>query len=97
MEWISVNECQPELSEKVRKLSEQQFEMCSVIAYGKMIGGFGRIVKETNRFCTHKTGIKYLDEITEKEGREFDKWYWANGWEEVTHWIPLPEPPENNT
>ena len=94
MEWISVNECLPELSEKAKKLSEPNFEMCSVIAYGRMKGGFGSIVKETNRYCTHKTGTQYLDEITEKDNREFDKWYWSDGWEEVTHWMPLPEPPK---
>lgn len=94
MNWISVKDRLPEDDDRVNKLSCEQFEMCSVIAYGKLRGGFGYIVKETNRFCTHKTGTKYLDRITEVEGRNFDEWYWADIWEEVTHWMPLPEPPE---
>ena len=92
--WLSVKDCLPEESQDVKKFSEPHFEMCSVIACGKMSGGLGWIVKETNRYVSHKTGVEYIDSITTNAGREFDKWYWADGWECVTHWMPLPSLPE---
>ena len=92
--WVDANDCLPEDSGAVKKLSDPHFEMCSVIACGKMSGGLGWIVKETNRYVSHKTGVEYIDSITTNAGREFDKWYWADGWECVTHWMPLPGLPE---
>lgn len=90
-DWIIVNDILPENDDRVKKHIDKEIEFLSVIAYGKMKGGFGKIVKETNRYVRHKTGIEYLDSI---EVKEFDKWYWADCWEEVTHWMPLPEPPK---
>ena len=93
-EWISVEDRLPEDDCNVKKHSDAHMELCSVIAYGKLSGGFGKVVKETNRYVTYETGIEYIDEITKNEGREFRKWYWSDGWEEVTHWMPLPQSPE---
>lgn len=93
-EWTKTENGLPENDCRVKKHSDTHMEFCSVIAYGKMKGGFGKIVNETNRYVNHKTGIEYIDSIVENEDREFDKWYWADGWEEVTHWMPLPNPPE---
>lgn len=91
MDWTKVQDFLPENDDRVKKHSENHAEFLTVIAYGRMKGGFGKIVKETNRYVRHKTGIEYLDSI---EVKEFDKWYWADGWEEVTHWMPLPKEPE---
>ncbi len=95
-EWISVESLMPENSEKVKKYSDAHMEFCTVLACGRACTGSPLVVKETNRFVNHKTGIKYLDEIVQNEGREFDKWYWSDYWAEVTHWMALPEPPIDN-
>ena len=92
-EWVSVEDCLPEESQEVKKFSEPDFEMCSVIACGKTVGGCGQIVKETNRFVYHKTKDEFTNRFIESGGHEFDKWYWADGWECVTHWMPLPRLP----
>lgn len=91
--WVSVEDCLPEESQEVKKFSEPDFEMCSVIACGKMVGGCGQIVKETNRIVYHKTKDEFTNRVIVNGGHEFDKWYWADGWECVTHWMPLPRLP----
>lgn len=77
--WISVENGLPESDSNVEKYSDTHMEFCTVIAYGKTKGGFGKIVKETNRYVTHKTGNNYIDEITTLNEKDFDKWYWADG------------------
>jgi hypothetical protein len=43
--------------------------------------------RQTNRLFIGKTGNSYLDE------QATDKWAWSLG-VNVTHWMPLPEPPK---
>lgn len=93
MEWISVKDRLPEDDERVEKQTKPFAEFCSVIAYGKIKGG-EYIVKETNRYMAHKTGNESIDSITLDFDREFEKWYWADCWEEVICYMPLPEPPK---
>lgn len=92
-QWISVKDRLPENDDSVKKHKGTHLEFCTVIAFGRLCEGSDGIVKETGRYVTHKSGMKRIDEMTENEGREFGKWYWADYWDEVTHWMPLPEPP----
>lgn len=49
-------------------------------------------------FATEKytKGHKFVIDRLE-EGEKEPIWMYTHGWFEVTHWMPLPEPPEKNT
>ena len=82
-EWISVKDMLPEDDEQIESYDDGRMSCKTVLAYTK----YGRIISK-NRLIVIPTGNKYLDnQVT-------DGWIWARGTEEITHWMPIPEPPK---
>ena len=82
-EWISVKDMLPEDDEQIESYDDGRMSCKTVLAYTK----YGRIISK-NRLIVIPTGNKYLDnQVT-------DGWIWARGTEEITHWMPLPDPPK---
>lgn len=81
--WISVEERLPEDDERLKFYDDGHLRCTTVLAYTE----YGRTIPK-NRLRVLSTGIEYLDKIAT------DGWVWASGSEEVTHWMPLPEPPK---
>ena len=81
--WIPVTERLPEEDKRVRFSDDGRMRFTTVLAYTE----YGRIIPK-NRLLVRPTGNEYLDtQVT-------DGWVWARGTEDVTHWMPLPEPPK---
>lgn len=81
-EWTSVNDRLPEEDDSIHFYGDGRMRCTTVLAYTE----YGRIIPK-NRLIVKPTGNEYLDtQVT-------DGWEWARGTEEVTHWMPLPEPP----
>ena len=81
--WIPVTERLPEDDENIHFYDDGRLRCVTVLAYTE----YGRTIPK-NRLLVRPTGIEYLDtQVT-------DGWVWASGTEEVTHWMPLPEPPK---
>ena len=82
-EWISVKDMLPEDDEQIESYDDGRMSCKTVLAYTK----YGRIISK-NRLIVIPTGNKYLDnQVT-------DGWIWARGTEEITHWMPIPQPPK---
>ena len=82
-EWISVDDRLPEDDEKIESYYDGRMSCKTVLVYTK----YGIIIPK-NRLIVRTTGNKYLDD------QVTDGWIWAGGTEEVTHWMPLPQPPK---
>ena len=82
-EWISVKDRLPEDDDSIHFYGDGRMRCTTVLAYTE----YGRIIPK-NRLIVKPTGNEYLDtQVT-------DGWEWARGTEEVTHWMPLPQPPK---
>ncbi len=82
-EWIPVTEQKPEENKNVKIYTAGNLELISVL-----VCGGNRGVTIANRVNVKPVGVPYLDEhIT-------DGWQWSVGNEDVTHWMPLPQPPK---
>ena len=82
-EWISVKDRLPEEDDSIHFYCDGRMRRTTVLAYTE----YGRIIPK-NRLIVKPTGNEYLDtQVT-------DGWEWARGTEEVTHWMPLPQPPK---
>lgn len=79
MEWISVKDRLPEDDENIRFYNDGSMEFTTVLVYNETI-------KITNRINIHSKSNFLGIENT-------DGWVWACCGE-VTHWMPLPEPPK---
>lgn len=90
--WIPVSEKLPEDDPDIPKHSESHFEFCTIMAAGYYAGSDKLSVCQTNRMINRRTGIEYVD----REAKVLDEWYWGSSFERVTHWMPLPEAPEEN-
>ena len=82
-EWISVDNRLPEDDEKIESYYDGRMSCKTVLVYTK----YGIIIPK-NRLSVRTTGNKYLDD------QGTDGWIWAGGTEEVTHWMPMPQPPK---
>ena len=82
-EWISVDDRLPEDDEKIESYYDGRMSCKTVLIYTK----YGIIIPK-NRLIVRPTGNKYLDD------QVTGGWIWAGGTEEVTHWMPIPEPPK---
>ena len=82
-EWISVDDRLPEDDEKIESYYDGRMSCKTVLVYTK----YGIIIPK-NRLIVRLTGNKYLDD------QVTDGWIWAGGTEEVTHWMPMPQPPK---
>ena len=81
--WISVKDRLPEEDDSIHFYGDGRMRCTTVLAYTE----YGRIIPK-NRLIVKPTGNEYLDtQVT-------DGWEWARGTEEVTHWMPLPQPPK---
>ena len=84
-EWIPVTERLPEESKAVRFYADSHITFTTVLVCGGQKG-----VTIANRLNVPPTGIPYLDEHATAG------WEWSKGHEDCTHWMPLPEPPEED-
>lgn len=83
--WISVEEWMPENDGSLSLYDDGRLRCTSVLSYSKMQG-----IGIVNRLLVRKTGIPFFDE------QATDGWIWSYG-RDPTHWMPLPEPPEEVT
>lgn len=89
-QWISVKDKMPEDTD-IKMCEETHMKFCSVLAYSKTRG-----VYIANRYITWATGISYIDTYEESKGYKNNVWCWGNNAEDITHWMPLPDSPEEN-
>ena len=82
-EWISVDDRLPEDDEQIESYYDGRMSCKTVLVYTK----YGIIIQK-NRLIVRPTGNKYLDD------QVTDGWIWSGGTEEVTHWMPMPNPPK---
>ena len=82
-EWISVDDRLPEDDEQIESYYDGRMSCKTVLVYTK----YGIIIPK-NRLIVRPTGNKYLDD------QVTDGWIWSGGTEEVTHWMPMPNPPK---
>lgn len=82
-EWVSVDERLPEEDENIMPYKSGKLFLISVLAYGKDRG-----VRIVNRLRVDKVGSPYLDKYAT------DGWEWSRYNEDITHWMPLPQPPK---
>lgn len=81
--WISVKERLPEDNDQIKFYDDGRLKFVSVIVSDKEKG-----VCTANRLKVEPCGIEYLDRFST------NGWRWSMGAESVTHWMPLPAPPE---
>ena len=81
--WISVEDRLPEDDPNIKRYLDGHISLMSVLVCGGSRG-----VNIANRVYIKPVGIPYLDEQATNE------WVWSAGNEDVTHWMPLPEPPK---
>lgn len=81
--WIPVSERLPEDDERVREHKDFRLSLRSVLIHDKDRG-----VLIANRYKVVACGTVCLDELVT------DGWVWSNNAQNVTHWMPLPEPPK---
>ena len=81
--WIPVSERLPEDDERVREHKDFRLSLRSVLIHDKERG-----VLIANRYKVVACGTVCLDELVT------DGWVWSNNAQNVTHWMPLPEPPK---
>ena len=84
-EWISVDERLPEDDETVREHKDFRLSLRSVL-----VNDSERGILISNRYRVDACGIVSLDELVT------DGWVWSNNAQNVTHWMPLPQPPKEN-
>jgi hypothetical protein len=82
-EWIPVTERLPEDDISVPKHKSMNLTFATVLVCGGVKG-----VTIANRLNVEPTGYPHLDKLAT------NGWEWSNGSEDVTHWMPLPEPPK---
>lgn len=82
-QWIPVTERLPEDDDQLHFYDDGIMRCITVLAYTE----YGRTIPK-NRLLVRPTGNKYL------EKQVTNGWVWASGTEEVTHWMPLPQPPK---
>ena len=82
-QWIPVTERLPEDDEQLHFYDDGRMRCVTVLAYTE----YGRSIPK-NRLLVRRTGNEFLDQ------QATDGWKWARGTEEVTHWMPLPQPPK---
>ena len=93
MEWISVDDRLPEDDETLPRYNDTHLEFVSVLACGYYYDDSEELrVSMVNRLCQKTTGIEYID----SQCAFRDVWRWSTQFHRVTHWMPLPEPPEIN-
>lgn len=85
MEWISVNDRLPEDDKSLRFHVDGVISFTTVMVYTQH--GLYAIA---NRLKHDPIGSPYLDEYAT------NGWIWSRGCGEVTHWMPLPEPPKED-
>lgn len=83
--WISVKEMLPEDDERNKFHTDGILSMTTVLVYDKF-----RYVHIANRLKIDPCGNEYLDEHSTVG------WAWSNNCKDVTHWMPLPEPPKED-
>lgn len=97
--WISVKDEMPENNKSVLIRQKTGYKDNSVTVVGKYVGKFtvecGDCDNEFNDYCEEK------DEYFTPEGWYENLWNWSDYSgirinEEVTHWMPLPQPPETD-
>ena len=81
--WIPVSESLPEDDERVREHKDFRLSLRSVLIHDKERG-----VLIANRYKIVACGTVCLDELVT------DGWVWSNNAQNVTHWMPMPEPPK---
>ena len=81
--WIPVTERLPEDDSSVPKHESMNLAFATVLVCGGAKG-----VTIANRVNVEPTGHPHLDKLAT------NGWEWSNGNEDVTHWMPLPEPPK---
>lgn len=81
--WIPVSERLPEDCQNIEFCDDGQLRFTTVLTVSN------GCVKETNRLIVRKTGNAYLDQYAT------DGWEWS-GNTDVTHWMPLPDPPRKD-
>lgn len=79
--WIPVSVQKPEENKGVKVYDDGHMSLISVL-----VCGGNRGVNIANRFQIRPVGIPYLDE------HATDGWEWSVGNEDITHWMPLPQP-----
>ena len=82
-EWIPVTERLPEDDSSVPKYKSMNLNFTTVLVCGGAKG-----VTIANRVNVEPTGHPHLDKFAT------NGWEWSKGNEDVTHWLPLPEPPK---
>ena len=91
MEWISVDDRLPEQDGTLGWHKDSSLEFVSVLACGYSSEDSEKpYVSEVNRLCQKTTGIEYLD----SRCAALDEWRWSVKFHRITHWMPMPEPPE---
>ena len=83
--WISCGERLPEDDERNRFYDDRFLKFTSVLGYDKEGG-----IRILNRIKVDPCGIDYIDRLST------DGWRWSYRGENVTHWMPLPQPPKGD-
>ena len=81
--WIPVTDHMPEDDENIKFFEQGNLKFATVLVYGKETG-----VYMGNRINISPCGIPCID-VNATNG-----WEWSCGCKNTTHWMPLPEEPE---
>ena len=85
MDWISVNKALP--------IEDVSGEFPDVLISDGINVGIGYFHKEIINEEPDENGLLYSDEVWYQEGHLLNENY--SGWPQVTHWKPLPLPPND--